>query len=650
LPQEPQSIATGDLNEDGKLDLVVTSITTLVECPYECETTINGYVNVLLGNGSGGFGVSATVPLGMDRIPTAVAVGDIDDDGHADVITSDRWDGLSVLLGNGSGGFGSPITSGFGSAGHSISLGDVDGDGDLDSLSINGFGVNLQKGDGTGSFTTQPSLNLNHPIESAMMGDVNGDGNLDLVAAGANNWFTCTSGEPYPDSCIDGYWSTNRRVIVLLGDGEGQFSLPLTSDFGGGLGTSLIADVGLADLTGDSLPEIITIDQNRNVANVAINDGNWKLPPTIAISDAAVVEGNSGARNAIFTVTITGEHGEVSVGVSTSAGTSTAGSDFTAVSETLTFFPSEFTKTIAVPVLGDTLYEGNEEFVVFLSRLSGEIAFIDSQGVGTIQEDDPAPLLTISDVAQNEGNQGIPVFSFVVQLSAPSGNWVYFDFATSDGTATLADNDYHFRGEFEASIEPGQTSTTLTVEVVDDTMNESNETFFIDLWNVKGATLADAQGSGTIVNDDATVPSPQPTMSIGDAKVIEGNSGTRQMTFTVSLSRSSGQEVRVHYATANGTATTGNDDYLAKSGMIIFSPGQTTKTITITIKGDKKVEQNEQFSVRLSGAKNGTIGDGQGVGTILNDDGASAGRYSFARAVDAAIDSFLASRLKRRGR
>ncbi|HEX5102182.1 MAG TPA: Calx-beta domain-containing protein, partial [Pirellulaceae bacterium] len=114
------------------------------------------------------------------------------------------------------------------------------------------------------------------------------------------------------------------------------------------------------------------------------------------------------------------------------------------------------------------------------------------------------------------------------------------------------------------------------------------------------------------------------------------------------------QEVRVHYATANGSAKTSNKDYLAASGTIRFAPGQTTHTITITINGDTKKENNESFKVKLSSAVNGEIEDGQGLGTILNDD---AGRTSKARhraswawAVDAAMEDVYRGRLKKHRR
>ena len=143
---------------------------------------------------------------------------------------------------------------------------------------------------------------------------------------------------------------------------------------------------------------------------------------------------------------------------------------------------------------------------------------------------------------------------------------------------------------------------------------EPDETFFVNVTNVSGATVTDGQGIGTIQNDDST------TLSINDVSISEGNSGTKTLDFTVTLAPSSLQTVTVNYATADGTATTADNDYVAASGILTFNPRDTTKTISVTINGDTTVEPNETFVINLSGATNAAIGDSQGLGTITNDD------------------------------
>jgi hypothetical protein len=156
---------------------------------------------------------------------------------------------------------------------------------------------------------------------------------------------------------------------------------------------------------------------------------------------------------------------------------------------------------------------------------------------------------------------------------------------------------------------------TVTVQVNGDGRDEYDENFVVNLWAVENATLADGQGVGTILDDDAP-----PALTINNASIAEGRTGVRFIVFTVSLSAASDRVISVNFATANGTATTANNDYVASSGTLTFAPGETTKTISVQVNGDKKKEGNETFVLNLSGAVNALLGDSQGVGTILNDD------------------------------
>jgi hypothetical protein len=100
----------------------------------------------------------------------------------------------------------------------------------------------------------------------------------------------------------------------------------------------------------------------------------------------------------------------------------------------------------------------------------------------------------------------------------------------------------------------------------------------------------------------------------------EGRKGTTYFTFTVTLSAPSTVPVTVNWATADGTAKASGGDYVAASGTLTFAPGETRKTISIAVKGDRGKEANEAFFLRLLTAANALIDDGQGVGTIINDD------------------------------
>ena len=127
-------------------------------------------------------------------------------------------------------------------------------------------------------------------------------------------------------------------------------------------------------------------------------------------------------------------------------------------------------------------------------------------------------------------------------------------------------------------------------------------------------------GDGTDVGAfEAQTDAAPPDLSIDDVKVKEGNSATRNATFTVTLSKAVEVPVTVNYATSNGTARAGSD-YLATSGTLTLDPGQTSKTLAVAIKGDRKKEKHETYFVNLSAAEDASIADGQGEGTILNND------------------------------
>src|SRR5204863_7124230 len=134
-------------------------------------------------------------------------------------------------------------------------------------------------------------------------------------------------------------------------------------------------------------------------------------------------------------------------------------------------------------------------------------------------------------------------------LSAPAGpGGVTFDIATADGTA-VAPGDYTAKSLTAQTIPAGSSTYSFTVLVNGDTTPETNETFFVNVTNVTGATVTDGQGQGTIVNDDAA-----PNLTINDVSLNEGNAGTTTFTFTVSLSAPApAGGVTFDIATASGT-------------------------------------------------------------------------------------------------
>lgn len=336
--------------------------------------------------------------------------------------------------------------------------------------------------------------------------------------------------------------------------------------------------------------------------------------PTMTISDRTIIEGNDGNTNAIFTVSLSSPSTKpITVNYATVDGTAIAGSDYTATSGTLTFTPGTTSQTIVVAVTSDRIDEVDETFSVNLTGATNA-TIIDAQGVGTIVDDDEPPSLTIGNKTIVEGDNGSTYAVFSVSLSAPSAQTVSVNYTTADGTAT-AGNDYTATNG-TLTFAPGSTTATISVQVKGDSIDESDETFLLNLINPTNATIASGQAVGTIVDNDAP-----PALTIDDTTIVEGSNGITYAVMTVSLSAVSGQTVKVNYATANGSATAGSD-YTASSGTLTFAPGQTSQTIKVAINGDRLDETDETFLVNLSNAINATIADNRAIATITDDDAA----------------------------
>jgi large repetitive protein len=331
--------------------------------------------------------------------------------------------------------------------------------------------------------------------------------------------------------------------------------------------------------------------------------------PSLSINDVSVTEGNSGTTTATFTVTLSPVNASQTVTVNyatANGGATTANSDYIATSGTLSFAPGAATRTIAVTINGDTAHESNETFGITLTGATNAI-ISDAQGVGTIVNDDAAPLPTVTVPATVS-----PGSTFTATVSngpASPWDWLAF-FPVGGGNATRIDW-FYLNGSKNA---PPSGYTAATVPF---TAPSTPGNYEVRLYANNATTLLATSSPMSVAT--------APTLSIGDVSVTESNSGTVNATFTVTMSPvNASQTVTVNYATANGTATTANNDYVATSGTLSFTPSASSRTVTVVINGDSVNEQSETFVVNLSGAVNAIIGDAQGIGTIVNDDGAPA--------------------------
>ena len=236
------------------------------------------------------------------------------------------------------------------------------------------------------------------------------------------------------------------------------------------------------------------------------------------------------------------------------------------------------------------------------------------------------PHASITDVQELEGDAGTTTFQFTISIDqAPTigddwtVDWTTASVGAGDGTDAAAGSDYVADNGSERFFWLGDTSTSRTVEVTinGDADVEVDEVFAVDITTENAdVEITKGRGIGTILDDDFV-----PELSISDATVTEGDSGTTPMQLTVSLSEAINEPVTVDFATQDGSATVADGDYESNAGTLTFDPGQTLKPVTVTVNADTDNEDaTETLQVKLSNATNATIADDTGDGTIVDDD------------------------------
>jgi uncharacterized protein (TIGR03437 family) len=236
----PIVVLVGDFNGDGRADLAVLH-----------SATAASTVSVLLGNGDGTFQTAITYPTG--KSPAAMVVGDFNGDGIADIATANFDNTVSILLGNGNGTFGAPASSAVVNP-NSIATGDFNGDGIADLVVVNfklaTVSVLLGNGNGTFQAFSYPS---GTDSTAVAVGDFNGDGRLDLAVLNGSN------------------------VGILLGNGNGTFKTEVNYPAGGAL-----QYIAVGDFNGDGRTDLVVTDSGKNSVNVLLGNGNGSFQPPVS--------------------------------------------------------------------------------------------------------------------------------------------------------------------------------------------------------------------------------------------------------------------------------------------------------------------------------------------------------------------------------
>ena len=518
--------------------------------------------------------------------------------------------GTEGQLGNGTGASTNVplVVPGYSSAGNpTISVGDFHTCVQFQAGMVDCFGANTdgQLGNGTHTSSATPvrALGLPGVPGDGSAGPGSAEGSLEVTFSAPAN----TGGTPlknYRIRDLDG-----SLDVLVPGNTTSHTLTGLTAGNAYRLAVSAVSEVGEG--------------QPVELAPVTLSS-----LPYLKVNDVTVVEGNSGSKTLTFTVT---RFGKTTTAVSVKAAThdgdanvpaaATAPSDYTAKAATaISFAAGQTTKTFAVTTKGDLLTELNESFYVNLSAPVGAV-ISDGTGIGTLTNDDVGtlPAYAIGNSSLVEGNSGTTNMSFTINRTgstAVAGSVKYSTTAIVGGATS--GTDFTAKTPTLVSFPVGVTNKFVTVAIKGDLVGEPDEDFRVVLTSpVNGDLPAQPFANGKILNDDSNA---APTVAINDIAFDEGNGFSKTVTFTVTRSGNLAGTTTVKYLTQNGTAIAPGD-YGAKAlTSLSFTPGQSTKAVTISVKSDKVAEPDEIFFVVLSAPTGGTITDPSGSANIVNDD------------------------------
>jgi hypothetical protein len=360
----PTSVAGGDLNGDGKTDLVTVN--------FSGGNNNEGSISIALGDGAGHFTIMPNASARSASNPVGIAFADFNGDGKMDLATPSGF-GFSILLGNGAGGFAPRVHITTANA-SSIRSADLNGDGKADLAMVDEGGGKLSVvfGDGMGGFSAPSQFNVGAFSPDLAVADLNGDGKPDLAVANARQ-------DPQPAPL-------RSSISVLFGDGLGGFGPASTIP-----AERSAARIVVGDVNGDFRPDIITANQLVNNLTVALNTCTGQVPLGALQFSAPTYSVGEGNGSVTVTVTRTGSTvGPASVRYATADGSASSRSDYLAAFGTLRFADGETSKSFNVLIIDDgRAIDDDESFNVTLSEAVGATLGATSSAVVGIVDNDP---------------------------------------------------------------------------------------------------------------------------------------------------------------------------------------------------------------------------------------------------------------------
>ncbi|MEG4107675.1 DUF4347 domain-containing protein [Microcoleus sp. S13_C5] len=672
----PRSIAAGDFNGDGRLDLATAPLS-------------GNNLSILLGDGTGSFSTPVSINAGASL---TIATADFNSDSKLDLVTSNNsaTNNISVLLGDGTGNFSAPVNFSAGTGNHFVVTGDFNGDSKLDLAVSNtaSNNVSVLLGDGTGNFGTATNFSVGSSPESVIAGDFNGDGKTDLAASNGGD----------------------NNVSVLLGNGTGSFGTTVNFSVG-----TFPRSIATGDFNADGKLDLATPNFTSKDVSILLNT------PNKVNFGAATYSGTEGTTDTVVSIPVTLSGGtpfaDVTVPIALDpSSTATENSDYT-ISPTSITFPAgttTLTQNVAVTIKPDNLPENAETAILNFGTITGGVAGTTKQTTLTIAANDQPSSLSpyqidletgtitggqnpfislvntptdsnadswLEAVAKINFDGKIKKAKFIVEYDKTPSGWTVNlgDSASNEGyggdagnqsrdaemqivngSMAVFGNDYNIPpgGELTQGNVPNFVSNASSVE-----LEVSNEQLAWDnksglknslnspyLYALNGqaddggpvnseiyagfnrviSAYSDRIGSGaskvTILLNPIDY-----AITAGVATVTEGNSGKTAATFTVTRSGCTELASTIDYAIA-GTATNASDynniggtsGATGATGTISFAAGETSKTITLDVLGDSAIEANETLEVTLSNPSKldstPTLTTATATTTITNDD------------------------------
>ena len=607
------------------------------------------------------FAAPVNLPAGDN--PQAIVSADFNNDTFPDLAVANHTGStVSVLLNNPAapGTFTAGPTSSTSGSPLSLAVGDFNDDGTMDLATANAYDVSVMLGNGNGSFGAPTSHSVVGNPSSVAVGDFNADGRLDLGVTSnyyIPGYYYCYFGCYWYPGYYEGYSNVLLGTADAAGKANGSFSAPISSWSGYGYHASS----AVGNFIGDGALDFASV--NFDLGTVSVQHGNgtgllggsfdysagvypWSLTTDDVNGDtrADLVAANRYGNDVSVLLGIAGGFSAPQNYATGSEPTSVVIGDFNNDTHldiatanalnSISVLPGRGDGTFAPPLtspaglspagIAAEDFDGDGWLDAATANSSGASASIllNDQSWPSVPPPPPPPAsLSIGDASVVEGDSGTIEAVFTVTRSANLSGAVSVNYSTSNGGA-LAGSDY-VGAAGTLTFADGVDSMQLAILVNGDLMDEFDQSFFVNLSANLGVVIGDGQGEGTIVDNDAP-----PSISITPkVSLKEGqNNRTTSFDFIVTLSAPSEKEVRVNFATANGTATTADNDYLSRAGTLTFAPGVTSQTISVTVKGDKRKEGTETFSVNLTSPLNATIAAGQGIGEILEDDAPGKGK------------------------